>query len=108
MLDNAGFENTLICAINDLDEYLIRELKAQGAKIDLWGVGTKLINGADIFSLGGVYKMSAMEDENGVLLPKMKISDNPEKITLPGEKYTGYTMKMAWLLRIIYALLEKA
>lgn len=86
MLDNAGFENTLICASNDLDEYLIRELKMQGAKIDLWGVGTKLINGADIFSLGGVYKMSAMEDENGVLQPKMKISDNPEKITLPGEK----------------------
>ncbi len=60
MLDSAGFENTLICASNDLDEFLIRELKMQGAKIDLWGVGTKLINGADIFSLGGVYKMSAM------------------------------------------------
>jgi nicotinate phosphoribosyltransferase len=86
MLDSTGFENTLICASNDLDEFLIRELKMQGAKIDLWGVGTKLINGADIFSLGGVYKMSAMEDENGILQPKMKISDNPEKITLPGEK----------------------
>jgi nicotinate phosphoribosyltransferase len=86
MLDEAGFPDTLICASNDLDEHLIRELKTQGAKINLWGVGTKLITADQISSLGGVYKMSAMEDENGVMQPKMKISDNVEKITLPGEK----------------------
>ncbi|MDO5023010.1 MAG: nicotinate phosphoribosyltransferase [Eubacteriales bacterium] len=88
MLDDAGFPDAVICASNDLDEFLIRDLKTQGAKISLWGVGTKLITADQISSLGGVYKMSAMEDENGVLQPKMKISDNPEKITLPGEKKT--------------------
>ncbi len=88
MLDEAGFPNAVICASNDLDEYLIRELKMQDAKISLWGVGTKLITADQISSLGGVYKMSAMEDENGVMQPKMKISDNEDKITLPGEKKT--------------------
>lgn len=85
MLDEAGFEDAIICASNDLDEYLIRDLKLQGARIDLWGVGTKLITGGDSPALGGVYKLSALE-ENGVLTPRMKVSDNPEKITLPGKK----------------------
>ena len=85
MLDEAGFEDTIIVASNDLDEYLIRDLKLQGARIDLWGVGTKLITGGDNPALGGVYKMSAIE-ENGVLEPRMKFSDNPAKITLPGKK----------------------
>jgi nicotinate phosphoribosyltransferase len=83
MLDAAGFEDTIIVASNDLDEYLIRDLKLQGAKIDLWGIGTKLITSAGCYALGGVYKMSALE-ENGRMMPKMKLSDNPEKITLPG------------------------
>ena len=85
MLDEAGFEDVIICASNDLDEYLIRDLKLQGARIDLWGVGTKLITGGDSPALGGVYKLSALE-EDGVLAPRMKVSDNPEKITLPGKK----------------------
>ncbi len=85
MLDEAGFEDALICASNDLDEYLIRDLKLQGARIDLWGVGTRLITGHEFSSLGGVYKMSAIE-EAGALAPRMKISDNPEKVTLPGRK----------------------
>ena len=85
MLDGAGFDDTIIVASNDLDEYLIRDLKQQGARIDLWGVGTRLITSADNHALGGVYKMSAI-DENGTLAPRMKRSDNPVKRTLPGKK----------------------
>ncbi len=85
MLDAAGFHEVIICASNDLDEYLIRDLKLQGARIDLWGVGTKLITGGDSPALGGVYKMCALE-EDGQLVPRMKLSDNPEKVTLPGVK----------------------
>lgn len=85
MLDEAGFPNTAICASGDLDENLIRDLKLQGAAIDTWGVGTKLITSEDCPSLGGVYKMSA-EYEDGRVVPKIKISENPVKITNPGEK----------------------
>jgi len=85
MLDEAGFPNAAICASGDLDENLIRDLKLQGACIDTWGVGTKLITSEDCPSLGGVYKMSA-EYENGRVVPKIKISENPVKITNPGEK----------------------
>ncbi|NLM86148.1 MAG: nicotinate phosphoribosyltransferase [Clostridiales bacterium] len=83
MLDKAGFEDVIICASNDLDETLIRDLKLQGAVIDLWGVGTKMITSADRSAFGGVYKMNALES-NGQLLPKIKLSDNPVKVTLPG------------------------
>lgn len=85
MLDDAGFPNAIICASGDLDENLIRDLKLQGAAIDTWGVGTKLITSEDCPSLGGVYKMSA-EYEDGRVIPKIKISENPVKITNPGEK----------------------
>ena len=85
MLDEAGFPNTVICASGDLDENLIRDLKLQGACIDTWGVGTKLITSEDCPSLGGVYKMSA-EEIDGKIVPKIKISENPVKITNPGIK----------------------
>lgn len=85
MLDEAGFPNTIICASGDLDENLIRDLKLQGAAIDTWGVGTKLITSEDCPSLGGVYKLSA-EFVDGRAIPKMKISENPVKITNPGVK----------------------
>ena len=85
MLDEAGFPNAAICASGDLDENLIRDLKLQGACIDTWGVGTKLITSEDCPSLGGVYKMSA-EYEDGRVVPKIKISENPVKITNPGVK----------------------
>ena len=85
MLDDAGFPGVSICASNDLDENIIRYLKLQGAKINLWGVGTRMITSADCPALGGVYKLSAEETEAGVI-PKIKISDNPEKCTLPGIK----------------------
>lgn len=85
MLDNAGHEKAYISASGDLDEYLISQLKLQNAKINVWGVGTRLITAYDCPAFGGVYKMCA-EYENGVVLPKMKISENPEKVTNPGVK----------------------
>ncbi|MDR1619530.1 MAG: nicotinate phosphoribosyltransferase [Clostridiales bacterium] len=85
MLDNAGFESTIIFASSDLDETVIRDLKLQGACIDAWGVGTRLITSSDCPALGGVYKLCA-EVINGVIVPKLKRSDNPIKITDPGYK----------------------
>jgi nicotinate phosphoribosyltransferase len=82
MLDKAGYSDAIICASGDLDENSITSLKAQGAKIDLWGVGTKLITSDDMPSLGGVYKLSAVFEE-GKEIPKIKISDNAAKITNP-------------------------
>lgn len=85
MMDAAGFENAIICASGDLDETSIESLKLQGAKIDLWGVGTKLITSEDMPALGGVYKLAAVY-EDGCLVPKIKVSDNTAKITNPGFK----------------------
>ena len=85
MLDDAGFPETKICASGDLDEYSINSLKNQGAAIDSWGVGTKLITSADMPALGGVYKLAAII-ENGEMMPKIKVSENVEKITNPGFK----------------------
>ncbi len=86
MLDEAGFNNAIICASGDLDEYSINSLKNQGAQINSWGVGTRLITSADMPALGGVYKLSAIENENGEFEPKIKLSNNAEKITNPGFK----------------------
>lgn len=86
MLDEAGFHEAQIYATNDLDELTIMNLKAQGARIDVWGVGTKLITAYDQPALGAVYKLIAIEDENGDLVDTIKISSNPEKITTPGRK----------------------
>ena len=86
MLDDAGYPNAIICASGDLDEYLINSLKNQGAKIDLWGVGTKLITSADMPALGGVYKLSALYPAGGGMIPKIKLSDNSDKITNPAFK----------------------
>lgn len=86
MLDNAGYPNAKICASGDLDEKSIDSLIHQGAKIDIWGVGTRLITSADMPALGGVYKLSAIYDVNGKEIPKIKLSDNSEKITNPGFK----------------------
>ncbi|MGL5677552.1 MAG: nicotinate phosphoribosyltransferase [Cellulosilyticaceae bacterium] len=86
MLDEAGYKDAIISASCDLDEYLIADLKRQGAKITLWGVGTKLITSGDCPSFGGIYKLAAEKNEDGVFKPKIKISDNPEKVTNPGIK----------------------
>lgn len=86
MLDEAGFPDAIICASGDLDEYSISSLMQQGAKIDLWGVGTKLITSADMPALGGVYKLAALIREDGTVVPKIKLSDNAAKITNPSFK----------------------
>ena len=86
MLDNAGYPDAKICASGDLDEKSIDSLKNQGAKIDLWGVGTRLITSADMPALGGVYKLACVFDDNGNEIPKIKVSDNVAKITNPGFK----------------------
>lgn len=86
MLDAAGFETAVIAASNDLDEYLLHDLKMQQAEIHSWGVGTNLITSKDCPSFGGVYKLAAIQDENGEFIPKIKLSENTEKITNPGDK----------------------
>ncbi len=86
MLDDAGFPDAVISASNDLDEYLIQSLKLQGATITSWGVGTNLITSKDCPAFGGVYKLAAIEDANGAFVPKIKLSENTEKVTNPGNK----------------------
>ena len=86
MLDEAGFPDAVISASNDLDEYLIESLKLQGAVITSWGVGTNLITAKDNPAFGGVYKLAAIRDENGTFIPKIKLSENTEKVTNPGNK----------------------
>lgn len=86
MLDEAGFPDAKIVVSNDLDEYTIINLKSQGARVDTWGIGTKLITGYDQPALGAVYKMVAIENEQGELQDTIKISANAEKVTTPGLK----------------------
>ncbi len=86
MLDEAGFNDAVISASSDLDEDLISSLKLQGAKISLWGVGTNLITADKNPSFGGVYKLAAESDDKGGFIPKIKLSNNPEKVTIPGIK----------------------
>ena len=86
MLDDAGFPDAKIIASNDLDEHTIINLKTQGAKIDMWGVGTKLITAYDQPALGAVYKLAAIENDEGELEDTIKISANPEKVSTPGLK----------------------
>ena len=86
MLDEAGYPDAIIFPAGDLGQYLIASLKNQGAKIDLWGVGTKLITSADMPALGGVYKLSALYPKEGGEVPKIKLSDNSDKITNPAFK----------------------
>ncbi|MBQ7781924.1 MAG: nicotinate phosphoribosyltransferase [Lachnospiraceae bacterium] len=86
MLDDAGFTDAVISASNDLDEYLIDSLKMQGAAITSWGVGTNLITSKDCPSFGGVYKLAAVKGTDGNFIPKIKLSENSEKVTNPGNK----------------------
>ena len=87
MLAGAGFEDAVICASSDLDEFLIQSLKAQDAKINSWGVGTNLITAKGWPAFGGVYKLAAVRDKNSSdYIPKIKLSENSEKITNPGNK----------------------
>lgn len=84
LLDEAGFEDVLIFATNELDEYTIESLKNQGAKIDVWGVGTRLVTAYDQPAMGGVYKLSAVKNEKGDWEPRIKFSEQLYKMTFPG------------------------
>lgn len=87
MLCEAGFEDAIISASSDLDEHLITSLKSQGAKINSWGVGTNLITSKDNPAFGGVYKLAAVKtSKDAEFVPKIKLSENSEKITNPGDK----------------------
>lgn len=84
-LEEAGFPDAIISASSDLDEYLVSSLKLQGAKISLWGIGTKLITSDDCPAFGGVYKLCA-EEQGETFQPKIKLSNNPIKVTNPAIK----------------------
>jgi nicotinate phosphoribosyltransferase len=84
ILDDAGFPKAVIVASNDLDEHIISSLKEQGAQINVWGVGTKLITAYDQPALGGVYKLGAIRDQDGHWAYKVKLSEQVAKISNPG------------------------
>ena len=110
MLDEAGFPDAFISASSDLDEYLIDSLKTQGAKITSWGVGTNLITSKDCPAFGGVYKLAAVLDENtGEFIPKIKLSENTEKITNPGNKtvYRIYDKKTGKIRADLISLVDE-
>src|SRR2546430_5060112 len=84
ILDEGGFSDAKILASNDLDEHIITSLKDQDAKINIWGVGTKLATAFDQPALGGIYKLGAMRDEAGKWQYKLKLSEQTAKISVPG------------------------
>jgi len=103
LLDESGFPDAKIVASNELDEFIIRDLKQQGAKIDVWGVGTKLVTAFDQPALDGVYKLAAVDDAHGQLNYKLKISEQLVKVTDPGvlqvrrfEDQNGYIADMIY------------
>ncbi len=103
ILDEAGFPEAKIVASNELDEYLIESLKDQGAAIDLWGVGTKMVTGYDQPALGGVYKLSAVRRPGGEWEPRLKVSEQTAKITTPGVLgVKRYAHEGAWVGDMIY------
>lgn len=111
MLDDAGFSDAVISASNDLDEELINSLKLQGAAINSWGVGTNMITSKDCPSFGGVYKLAAIQDrETGKFLPKIKLSENAEKITNPGNKtiYRVYGKETGKIIADLICLVEES
>lgn len=110
MLDDAGYPDAVISASSDLDENLITSLKLQGAEITSWGVGTNLITSKDCPSFGGVYKLVAMQDKKtGEFIPKIKVSENTEKITHPGNKtvYRFYDKKTGKIAGDLIAMADE-
>ena len=103
MLDEAGFPHVRILASNDLDERIIQSLKIQNAKIDMWGVGTKLITAYDHPALNGVYKLSAVRSEDRSWQNKIKISNQATKVTTPGiQQVRRFKQKDLFLADMIY------
>lgn len=86
MLDEAGLNDAIISASNDLDEALIHDLKNQGATVDTWGVGTSMITSKNCPAFGGVYKLAAIQNKDGAFVPRVKLSNNIDKISNPGNK----------------------
>ena len=110
MLDDAGFPDAVISASNDLDEYLIESLKLQGARITSWGVGASLITSRDCPAFGGVYKLAAIRNADGQFVPKIKLSENSEKVTNPGNKkiYRIYDKKTGKIRADLICLEEES
>ena len=108
MLDEAGYEDCKICVSNSLDEYLITSLLEQGAKIDSFGVGENLITAKSDAVFGGVYKLAAVE-EDGKIIPKIKVSENVEKITNPSFKkvYRFYSKDTNYAIADVVALADE-
>lgn len=109
MLDEAGYEDCSIVASNSLDEWIIRDTLIQGASIDLFGVGERLITSKSSPVFGGVYKLVAVEDQQGNIIPKIKVSENVAKITTPGFKqvYRLYSRENSQALADIITLHEE-
>ena len=109
MLEAEGFGDAIISASSDLDEYLIDSLKTQGAKINSWGVGTNLITSGDWPAFGGVYKLAAVMGPDGTFIPKIKLSENSEKVTNPGNKtvYRIYEKETGKIKADLIALSEE-
>jgi nicotinate phosphoribosyltransferase len=109
ILDQAGFNTTQIIASNDLDEHVIASLNEQGAKIDLWGVGTKLVTAFDQPALGGVYKLGAIRSESGPWERKVKLSEQTAKVSNPGSlQVRRFGDEREYLADMIYDELEGA
>ena len=103
LLDEGGFPNAKIVASNDLDENIIVSLKDQGARIDVWGVGTKLITAYDQPALGGVYKLSAIREKNGEWKNKVKLSEQSLKVSNPGiQQVRRYQRNSEYLADVIF------
>ncbi len=103
LLDAAGFEKTAIVASNDLDEHIMASLKSQGAQINVWGVGTKLVTAYDQPALGGVYKLAALRSAAGEWEYKMKLSEQAIKISTPGiQQVRRYTNAHGFVSDMIY------
>lgn len=105
LLDDAGFENTGIIASNSLDEYVIRDLKKRGAKISSWGVGTHLATSYDHPALDGVYKLAALQNAQGEWEYKLKLSEEPVKISNPGRhQVRRFFCNSSYVMDVIYDL----
>jgi nicotinate phosphoribosyltransferase len=103
ILDAAGLESTRIMASNDLDEHLIASLKEQGARIDVWGVGTRLVTGGDQSALGGVYKLGAVRQPGGPWQHRVKVSEQAAKTTNPGvQQVRRFSSPSGFLADVIY------
>ncbi|MCX6989661.1 MAG: nicotinate phosphoribosyltransferase [Chlamydiae bacterium] len=103
ILDEAGFPEAKIMASNELDEFVIRDLKAQGAKVNIWGVGTNLVTGKEQPALDGVYKLSSLQDDEGNWQDKIKISEQWAKVTNPGLlQVRRFTSEQGYLCDAVY------